>query len=661
MRRPLFAVFLVVTLGCHGSDAQSDASSNAEVGASAPSVSAPAASARGSAGAVGSVVGAPSSAPTVDVAAVFSKVGAACPVRPGITFLVSPAEPDPLRPLGVLVVANDHEPIDGLVAIEGTAGPEVLASELRAGPPPSAYASLGARPAGKVRVVAVRAGEVAGCIEVTIETRGKPIRFSSGRRPWQLTRAWDRVTEDLYSAWIEKLFDAKVDEQPSYAALHDLTRDPKKNLLFDHLALGEDAPSPDGLKLDPDCADLPYYLRAYFAFKLGLPLAFSSCTRGSRASAPKCLKRRSSLEPMEEPVRDRVRRFERFARVTLSDTVHSGTGRTLATDDFTDYYPIALTRETLRPGAIYADPYGHVLVVAKVFPQTDDGAGALFAFDGQPDGTVAKKRFWRGNFLFSQSDPSMGNPGFKRFRPVRASGDEATMMTNAEIAASTDYGDFSLEQSTSEPTRFYDAMDDVLSPRPLSAERAMVELVQALDEQVHARIKSVDNGEKHFRQGGARIDIPENDAAIFETTGDWEDFSTPSRDLRLLVAIDVVRGFPALVGRRPARFVLPAGATPESVEKALAQKLEEETEKRKVRYLRSDGSELEITLAELMRRSERLEIAYDPNDCAEYRWGAAEGSDEMKTCKRRTSGANRARLEKLRKWFQSRTRPPRGG
>jgi hypothetical protein len=40
-------------------------------------------------------------------------------------------------------------------------------------------------------------------------------------------------------------------------------------------------------------------------------------------------------------------------------------------------------------------------------------------------------------------------------------------------------------------------------------------------------------------------------AAIFETSGGWEDFSTPSRDLRLLIAIDVVQNFPDRVARRP--------------------------------------------------------------------------------------------------------------
>jgi hypothetical protein len=46
-------------------------------------------------------------------------------------------------------------------------------------------------------------------------------------------------------------------------------------------------------------------------------------------------------------------------------------------------------------------------------------------------------------------------------------------------------------------------------------------------------------------------------AAIFETSGAWEDFSTPSRDLRLLIAIDVVLGFPDRVARRPERYAMP--------------------------------------------------------------------------------------------------------
>ena len=43
-------------------------------------------------------------------------------------------------------------------------------------------------------------------------------------------------------------------------------------------------------------------------------------------------------------------------------------------------------------------------MIVRRIAQTEDAAGIILAVDGQPDGTVARKRFWRGNFLFAQ-DP----------------------------------------------------------------------------------------------------------------------------------------------------------------------------------------------------------------------------------------------------------------
>ena len=112
----------------------------------------------------------------------------------------------------------------------------------------------------------------------------------------------------------------------------------------------------------------------------------------------------------------------------------------------TDYYPVSLKQETLRPGTIYADPYGHVLVLVKRVAQTPDAAGVFLAVDGQPDGTIARKRFWRGNFLFAQ-DPALGGPGFKRFRPIVAKAGGLRRLSNAEITKDSEYADFSLDQS----------------------------------------------------------------------------------------------------------------------------------------------------------------------------------------------------------------------
>lgn len=655
MTRAWLAVPLGLALGCaeRGEGRDAGAGPSASVSSRASASAAPAKTDAPSAVAVPAV-------PPLAASAAVAKLGGACKAGKDAAIAFSPEAPAPGKPLRVMVTTETEGGRLGVVFVEAGEAPVLATAEERLGPPRSAFASIATPRAGKTQIIAVRGDDVVGCREVDVAEPSGTDRRAHGSRPWRVVRGWDESTEDLYSAWIEKLFDVKETESLSVPALHELTRDPNRNFLFDHLGLGEDAPSPEGLRLDPDCADLPYTLRAYFAFKLGLPFAFSSCSRGTRQNAPKCLKRLTSNDKMDEASPDRVRRMDRFLRVRLADTVHSGTGRTRGEDDFTDYYPIRLSRETLRPGAIFADPYGHILVVARRVPQTAERAGALFAVDGQPDGTVAKKRFWQGNFLFSTAEPAMGTPGFKRFRPVKLAGNDVVSQGNGSIAVDPAYGDIDQAQATMDTRAFYDAMDDVLSPEPLDPDRALAEAVRALHEQAEARVNSVENGEKYFREGGAKIDMPDG-GAIFETTGEWEDFSTPSRDLRLLIAIDVVTGFPALVGRRPERFKMPPGTPKEDVVTGLEAELGRRLKEAKLSYPRSDGTKHEVSLADLAARKGRLEMAYNPNDCPEVRWGAPEKSDEIATCRRRAGGDQRAKMEKSRAWFRERKRPPRGG
>lgn len=149
-------------------------------------------------------------------------------------------------------------------------------------------------------------------------------------------------------------------------------------------------------------------------------------------------------------------------------------------------------------------------------------------------------------------------------------------------------------------------------------------------------------------------------ASIFETTGAWEDFATPSRDLRLLIAIDVVRGFPDRVLRRPERYAMPSGKSAADVKTELDAMLASELAARKFSYTRSDGSAWPLTLKELIERAAELEMAYNLNDCVERRWGAPETGDEAATCKRRASASQRKKMAEYRAWFQERRRPPRG-
>ncbi len=64
-----------------------------------------------------------------------------------------------------------------------------------------------------------------------------------------------------------------------------MLRDRSRNFLFNYLGRGEDN-AQTGLR--PDCADFVYFLRAYFAYKMGLPFGYSNCSRGIGGRPPKC-------------------------------------------------------------------------------------------------------------------------------------------------------------------------------------------------------------------------------------------------------------------------------------------------------------------------------------------------------------------------------------
>jgi hypothetical protein len=602
----------------------------------------------------------------------LAKPGSGACEEADVAFLASPVAPWKGAPLRVLFSAE--KPIEGELTLIGPDGRVAFSSRTRQGGPPYSWLGEVATPAAGTWQAKLTSdcGTVTREIAVHADTPPKP--HNAGAGVWPVRETWNRETENLYSAWIEKLFDAPLDDTLSWPALHVVLRDKSRNFLFNHLGLGEDEM---GMVIRPDCADLPYFLRAYYAFKMGLPYGFSKCSRGGGGRGPTCVGWSSilsaanhtpvpastdavaSISQSVEPPKHLglAASFGAYLR-PLADGVHSGSARTALNDNNTDYYPVPLTQETLRPGVVYADPYGHVLMLVKRIAQTKEAAGLILAVDGQPDGTVSRKRFWRGNFLFAQ-DPALGGPGFKRFRPIVREGNGGLRrLTNEEIAKDPQYGDFSLEQAKLSIEDFYDRMDDVMSPAPLDPMRAMMEAIAALEEQVKARVTSVENGRKYQNSGRADVEMPTG-PSIFETTGAWEDFATPSRDLRLLIAIDVVRGFPDRVARRPDRYAMPAGRSVADVKAEMERVLAQELATRKFSYLRSDGSSWTLSLQDVVARQGGLEMAYNLNDCVELRWGAPERSDEASTCKRHASSAQRGRMTEYRPWFHERRRPPR--
>ncbi|WP_373508664.1 hypothetical protein, partial [Thiocapsa sp.] len=531
-----------------------------------------------------------------------------------VRIWTAPLQPSPGAPLEIIAVATDADL--GEVLITDPAGRQTSLRTARAGGPPWSLYGTQFRPvAGTYRIETTRAGRVAGCTEIRVGG-------GSGDRG---SGEWDLATEAFYAAWIEHLFEAPPEQALSFDSLGPVLRDPERNLLFNYLGNGED----NRLPAEPDCADLPYFLRTYFAWKLGLPIAYRPCTRGSRSSAPTC-----QAPVAETRFVGSMASAEVFAEVSrnMVNTVHSGSARTALRDDATDVYPIALDRATLWPGTIFADPYGHIMVIVKWLPQQGRESGLLLAVDAQPDNSVTRKRFWEGTFLFAQT-PSAG-PGFKAFRPVVQTGGGVRQLPNSALDGRSGLQPFSLEQAGLSPDDFYARMQQLINPRGLEPEVAYAATLDALMEQLETRVTSVENGEAYMRsRPGTSVPMPSG-PAIFETTGPWEDYATPSRDMRLLIAMKVLAELPERIRRYPELFVL-QGRSPSDaaarIERLNAQRMDE----RFVTYTRSDGTAWRLSLGDIYSRRTGFEIAYNPNDCVERRWGASPETPDEATCRRR--------------------------
>ena len=477
---------------------------------------------------------------------------------------------------------------------------------------------------------------------------------AQNRGIWPTEGEWNRASENLYSAWLESLFQ-DADERTSWKALHALTQDRDRNILHNSLSLGED--EPDGktsIVMEPDCADFPFFLRAYFAWKMRLPFGFHECTRGTLQRAPECLRWLSNS--LGTGPRGEVQAFNYFLRLILN-AIHSGTARTLLESEASDYYPVPLTREALRPGTVFADPYGHTLVLVRWLPQAIAHPGQIFAVDAQPDGTIALKRFWQGNFLFNTAGV-IGNPGFKAFRPIIYYKGIWRPMTNTEIQESPGYVNFSLQQKDMESSEFYDIIDRLINPEPLDPVTALHDLFDAFHELLITRVLSVANSEEYKAANPGTIIPMPNGAGVFQALGLWEDYSTPNRDMRLLIAMDALLEFPEKISRSPHLYKYPQDKTSEQVKKELEILHQKWAREMTFVYTRSDGTPWTLTVGEVLERKAALEIAYNPNDCAEIRWGAPEGSEELSTCRRRAPASQQEKMKFLRHWFRERRRPP---
>lgn len=422
---------------------------------------------------------------------------------------------------------------------------------------------------------------------------------------WPAVARWDDRMERDWSTFVARL--GRAVESRRCGRLDRCLRDPEANSLWD--------PQTDArLRLDDiDCADLPYVLRAYYAYKRRLPFGFVSDVRADpRAEGARDARYALGLHP----VRWSTWRDYRTPRAVFHKVVelaHSGMYRTTAAVQDGDFYPVALRRGAVRPGSIYYDPNGHVLVVAEV---RDDGVVHLI--DGHPDGSLTWRRFGP---RYAIGTARVGG-GFKNFRPQRLDGRFVVRARDRDLpdVDARSQWDPAAWVADGRALGFHDWVRAALAapgaPRdPVTDYR---EMVQSMCRDVADRVDAVELARVAGLPGRDHPNyLPWN---IYGTTGDWEVWSTPSRDAALKV---VMRDLRDTAAAQPEGSPLRAD---------FARVWREETAKPACHfgYVNSAGGTTTLDVDAVLDRL--FTMSFDPYHCPELRWGAPEGSAERAAC-----------------------------
>jgi hypothetical protein len=412
------------------------------------------------------------------------------------------------------------------------------------------------------------------------------------------------------------------------------------------------ASDPPLRKFESDCADLPYVLRFYFAWKRGLPFSYASAVAPRDGSADDIRYSRSGNKVSTRiDVKSGRNALEVIAR--LRADISTATYRIHPDLDGTDLYSPAIKPGSIRPGTVVYDPAGHVAIVYRVDPD-----GRVHSFDAHTDYTLTQMTF---DVRFARMRPSQG-AGFKNWRPVRLTraeraADSSLRGGQVEIAANKDIADFSTEQFygtgprpadanwanglftvNGERLDFYDFVRARLAGKLVfHPVREVAEMAGSLCNDLQYRAAAVDLSQALVSHPHpARL--PRN---IYGTDGDWEMFSTPSRDARLKTAFkylrDTAQRFVEMDRRGDHTHLAYSGANlPADLLKAYRRAAAACT----ISYHRSDGSTVALSFEET--RTRLFALSFDPYHCPERRWGAHDPR-ELATC--REDAAKRAWYE----------------
>jgi formylglycine-generating enzyme required for sulfatase activity len=403
---------------------------------------------------------------------------------------------------------------------------------------------------------------------------------------------------------------------------------------------------PSGIRFYSDCAQLPYVLRAYFAWKRGLPFSYESGVSPRGASSDIRYSQGGNQVTGRTDVLTGSTDGYKLLH-TLIAAISTATYRihpALERPRQSDLYSPALRVGSIRPGTIIYDPDGHVAVIYEV--QRD---GRVEYMDSHPDNSITRGTY---DLRFVRGPPAVGS-GFKNWRPARLVGysrnGEALVGGHVVLASNAEIPDYSDEQFfgngprggdanwangtftlNGEQLDYYDYVRAMLAGGTLEMHPVseVTSMIQEKCTDIHDRATAVTVALQAGIQNRPEPSrLPRN---IYGTSGDWETYSTPSRDARLKTAFKELRDNVVRfvnMYRTSNRHLVYNG---NDLVGDLLNTYDAETARCSVTYTRTDGSGVTLPYEEVRKRLFRL--SFDPYHCVEHRWGASDPS-ELSTCR----------------------------
>lgn len=421
-------------------------------------------------------------------------------------------------------------------------------------------------------------------------------------------------------------------------------------------------PTPEQYTFWSDCADWPYFLRSYYAWKNGLPMVFSQgmvplplndeqknlILQGKTKEQPDVRYSRNGNFPSRRvrlpDARTGVTNFFR-SHQSIQDTVHTATFRVDPRTNLGDMYSPAVQRGAIRPGTAVYDPAGHVGVVYDV---TADGQ--VMVFDALIDRKSISPRRPYSLDVYKRSKIEHGG-WFQNFRPVvienaqydsRAGsyvGGQPRLLTNAEIP------DFSIEMfgntQTADSKKAYllqnnevtSLFQEFLRRRMFQGKYSINILTEfklslkAVCDDFAVRLGMVQ--EPTTKGIASQPHMPVLPDTIFGGHGDWDLFSTPGSDLRRRAAVEasiaLAKELKNQVDRRNPEFSYQGSDAKADLISVAQQSLNSCS----VSYKNSAGRPVSLNLEALIKRMPLM--SFSPWHCIELRWGAT-SSQELATC-----------------------------